>query len=89
MGLGYSQRFNDLMAKGRMRSNLIELSMCDPPRFGFRPDPSVYGLSMESVESGYPSAREELITGIIERTKSYTGVSIDRNNAPSISFPCE
>jgi len=78
MDLGYSQRFNELMAKGRKRPDLIELSMCDPPRFGFPPDPSVYDpLRIESPESGYPSFQEELIAGIIERTKSYTGVSED------------
>ncbi|TFG29848.1 pyridoxal phosphate-dependent aminotransferase [Candidatus Thorarchaeota archaeon] len=76
MNLGYSPRFNELMARGRKRPDLIELSMCDPPRFGFKPDPSVYELSKTSIEFGYPPVHEELTAGIIERTKSYTGVSI-------------
>ena len=81
MDLGYSDRFNQLMAQGRKRPDLIELSMCDPPRFGFHPDPSVYVPSItESAEFGYPSAQEELVSGIIQRTKSYTGVSIDEND---------
>ncbi|TFH04546.1 MAG: pyridoxal phosphate-dependent aminotransferase [Candidatus Thorarchaeota archaeon] len=78
MDLGYSQRFNDLMAKGRMKPDLIELSMCDPPRFGFQPDPRVYDSpKMDIPESGYPYLQEELITGIVKRTKTYTGVSED------------
>ncbi|TFG99845.1 MAG: hypothetical protein E4H14_20115, partial [Candidatus Thorarchaeota archaeon] len=78
MDLGYSDRFNELMAKGRRRPDLIELSMCDPPRFGFQPDPSVYDPSKTGLpESGYPSSKEDLISGIVERTKSYTGVSED------------
>ena len=80
MDLGYSTRFNELMTKGRMRPDLIELSMCDPPRFGFKPDPSVYGPKAGSIEFGYPSTQEELVAGIIERTKSCTGVSIGQND---------
>lgn len=69
------------MARGRNRPNLIELSMCDPPRFGFQPDPRVYAPSnTESTEFGYPSAQEELVSGIIKRTKSYTGVSVNEND---------
>ena len=66
------------MAKGRKRPDLIELSMCDPPRFGFYPDPTVYDPSRIDIpESGYPSFQDELVAGIIDRTKTYTGVSED------------
>ncbi|MFW9843305.1 MAG: pyridoxal phosphate-dependent aminotransferase [Candidatus Thorarchaeota archaeon] len=76
MDLGYSTRLNELMTKGRSRPDLIELSMCDPPRFGFQPDRSVYDPSKIGLpESGYPASQEELVSGIVERTKSYTGVS--------------
>ena len=69
------------MAKARKRPDLIELSMCDPPRFGFQPDPSVYDPSKTgSAEFGYPPAQEELVSGIVQRTKSYTGVSINEND---------
>jgi len=55
--------------------------MCDPPRFGFTPDPQVMQpFCSEHIESGYPSEREELIMGIVERTKSYTGVSINESD---------
>jgi alanine-synthesizing transaminase len=78
MDLGYSTRFNELMSKGRMKPDLIELSMCDPPRFGFQPDPNVYNPSeIGFTEAGYPSSQEDLISGIVDRTKSYTGVSED------------
>ena len=78
MDLGYSTRFNELMAKGRMRPDLIELSMCDPPRFGYQPDPSVYDpLKTGLTEAGYPASQEDLVSGIVKRTKSYTGVSED------------
>jgi aspartate/methionine/tyrosine aminotransferase len=78
MDLGYSARFNELMARGRNKPDLIELSMCDPPRFGFQPDPKVYNpLEIRSPEFGYPPSHEDLIAGITERTKSYTGFSGD------------
>ncbi len=81
MDLGYSDRFNELMARGRKRPDLIELAMCDPPRFGFKPDPRVYDpFKTGSAEFGYPSAREDLVSGITQRTKSYTGVSINEND---------
>ena len=78
MDLGYCPRFNELMLKGRSRPDFIELSMCDPPRFGFKPDPDVYDpLKIDKMESGYPSLQDELVSGIINRTKSFTGVSED------------
>ncbi len=66
------------MAKGRIKPDLIEFSMCDPPRFGFLPDPRVYNRSnIQGTESGYPSFQKELVSGITERTKSFTGLSGD------------
>jgi len=78
MDLGYCPRFNDLMLKGRSRPDLIELSMCDPPRFGFQPDPDVYDPSrIDKFDTGYPSLQDELVSGIIHRTRSFTGASED------------
>jgi len=52
--------------------------MCDPPRFGFQPDSAVYAPSrIEKFDTGYPSLQDELVSGIIQRTKSFTSVAED------------
>jgi aspartate/methionine/tyrosine aminotransferase len=78
MNLGYSDRMNNLTGPARADPNTIELSMCDPPRFGFGPDPGIFeSVSLKNLEQGYPSVKEDLISGIKSRTKSFTGVSVD------------
>ncbi|MGY5876209.1 MAG: pyridoxal phosphate-dependent aminotransferase [Candidatus Thorarchaeota archaeon] len=59
--------------------DVIDISLCDPPRFGFRPDARFFDTS-SPLEQGYPSVKEELLNGIAERTKSFTGVPIDPEN---------
>jgi aspartate aminotransferase len=78
MDLGYPERFHRFQEKARSTPNLVNISLCDPPRFGFKPDPSVLeGLSKVSHEQGYPDTRKELLDGIADRTKSFTGTSVD------------
>ncbi len=78
MDLGYSERLSQLTSPARANPNIIELSMCDPPRFGFGPDPRILeSINIKSFEQGYPSVNKELIAGIRKRTKAFTGVSVD------------
>ncbi|MFW9788811.1 MAG: pyridoxal phosphate-dependent aminotransferase [Candidatus Thorarchaeota archaeon] len=78
MDLGYCKRLSALTSPARENPDTIELSMCDPPRFGFGPDPDLTAsMNIESPEQGYPSVNEELIQGIKQRTRSFTGVSVD------------
>jgi len=78
MDLGYCERLNTLTAPARVNPDIIDLSMCDPPRFGFGPDPrTLESINIKRAEKGYPSMNEELISEIRRRTKSYTGVSVD------------
>lgn len=78
MDLGYCERLNALTTPARSNPDVIELSMCDPPRFGFRPDPKVLELvNIETLEHGYPSVNKELISAIRGRTQSFTGVSVN------------
>jgi alanine-synthesizing transaminase len=78
MDLGYSKQLRELTGPARASPNIIELSMCDPPRFGFRPDPRVFeSISLGGFEQGYPSVNKDLIRGIRARTKAFTGVSVD------------
>jgi aspartate/methionine/tyrosine aminotransferase len=78
MDLGYSRRLSELTGPARASPSIIELSMCDPPRFGFGPDPGVLkSVAIDSFEQGYPSVNNDLIRGIRTRTKEFTGVSVD------------
>jgi alanine-synthesizing transaminase len=78
MDLGYSERLHQLTGLARVSPATIELSMCDPPRFGFGPDPSIMeSVSIEGFEQGYPSVNRDLIDGIRARTKAFTGMSVD------------
>jgi aspartate/methionine/tyrosine aminotransferase len=78
MDLGYSERLHQLTGPARLSPTTIELSMCDPPRFGFSPDPSVMeSINIEGLEQGYPSVNKDLLAGICARTKTFTGVSVD------------
>jgi aspartate/methionine/tyrosine aminotransferase len=78
MDLGYSDRLNSFTRPARADPTTIELSMCDPPRFGFRPDPMILeSIATKSMERGYPSVNEALVLGIKARTKAFTGISVD------------
>ena len=78
MDLGYCKRLNALTGPARANPDIIELSMCDPPRFGFGPDPELLAsIDIRSPEQGYPSVNEELVQGIKQRTTSFTGESVD------------
>ncbi len=78
MDLGYSERLMQLTGPARASPDIIELSMCDPPRFGFRPDPALLeAVDIQGLENGYPSVNLELISGISKRTKRFVGVSVD------------
>jgi aspartate/methionine/tyrosine aminotransferase len=78
MDLGYSRRLSELTGPARASPTIIELSMCDPPRFGFGPDPRVLeSVAINGFEQGYPSVNNDLIRGIKNRTKEFTGVSVD------------
>jgi aspartate/methionine/tyrosine aminotransferase len=78
MDLGYSERLSLLTRPARASPHIVELSMCDPPRFGFAPDPEVLeSINIEGLEQGYPSVNESLILGIRNRTKAFTGMSVD------------
>ena len=81
MDLGYSKRLAELTGPARATPDIIELSMCDPPRFGFKPDPVVLEtIDIKGLEQGYPSVNQELVSGIRNRTKSFTGVSVDSSD---------
>ncbi|MFW9976076.1 MAG: hypothetical protein ACFFDQ_12470, partial [Candidatus Thorarchaeota archaeon] len=80
MDLGYSERLSQLTSPARANPNIIELSMCDPPRFGFGQDPRILeSINLKDLEQGYPTVNKELIAGIRKRTKSFTGVSVDES----------
>ncbi|UCE10944.1 MAG: pyridoxal phosphate-dependent aminotransferase [Candidatus Thorarchaeota archaeon] len=80
MDLGFCDRLNQLN-NARERQDLIELSMCDPPRFGFRPDESILKVSeAESLEQGYPGVQSQLVQGLVKRTKEFTEVKIDESD---------
>ncbi|MGY5853055.1 MAG: pyridoxal phosphate-dependent aminotransferase [Candidatus Thorarchaeota archaeon] len=76
MDLGYSDRYMQFKDRAREMQGVIDISLCDPPRFGFRPDAQYFDTT-SPIEGGYPSVKEELLNGIAERTKSFTGVPID------------
>ena len=81
MELGYSVRLGQLTGPARASPDIIELSMCDPPRFGFKPDPTVLEpFDSKDLENGYPSVNQELVSGIRNRTKQFTGVSVDASD---------
>ncbi len=81
MDLGYSDRLNNFTGPARADSNTIELSTCDPPRFGFGPDPEVLeSIKIRRLGKGYPSVNEDLVSGIKSRTKSFTGISVDESD---------
>lgn len=77
MDLGYCEKLNDLVQKAKQNPNLIDISMCDPPRYGFRPDPTIlHDFSEDELKSGYPTSREELVHGIVTRTSEFTGQKV-------------
>ncbi|MHA1906800.1 MAG: pyridoxal phosphate-dependent aminotransferase [Candidatus Thorarchaeota archaeon] len=81
MNLGYSAKLNEFVQIAKKNPDLIDISMCDPPRYGFRPDPSILrDLSREELESGYPTAREELVRGIVTRTTEFTGHKVEESD---------
>ena len=78
MDLGYSKRLSELTGPARASPDIVELSMCDPPRFGFTPDSAVFDdIDIKGLEQGYPSINQDLISGIRDRTKRFTGTSVD------------
>ncbi len=81
MDLGYCAKLDDFVQNARQNPNLIDLSMCDPPRYGFKPDPNIFReFSLKELEYGYPSAREDLVNGIVTRTKEFTGLRVEGSN---------
>jgi alanine-synthesizing transaminase len=83
MDLGYSRRLEELTGPARASPNIIELSMCDPPRFGFGPDArALKSLSVGDFEKGYPSVNRDLIKGIRDRTRDFAGISV--NDSPVV-----
>ncbi|MHA2263075.1 MAG: pyridoxal phosphate-dependent aminotransferase [Candidatus Thorarchaeota archaeon] len=80
MDLGFCDRL-DKLNRAREKADLIELSMCDPPRFGFRPDERLLSaLDIESLPQGYPSVQTELTKGLVSRTEDFTGVQISESD---------
>jgi aspartate/methionine/tyrosine aminotransferase len=80
MDLGYCDRLNELTQRAHQNPDLINISMCDPPRYGFKPDPGIFrDFSREELKSGYPSAKEDLVHGIVSRTKDFTGYKVDES----------
>ncbi|MHA2142549.1 MAG: pyridoxal phosphate-dependent aminotransferase [Candidatus Thorarchaeota archaeon] len=78
MNLVESNRWYEFAQLARADPDTIELSMCDPPRFGFRPDPAILeSITLKDIDQGYPPVNEDLVVGIRARTKSFTGVSVD------------
>ncbi|MHA2425944.1 MAG: pyridoxal phosphate-dependent aminotransferase [Candidatus Thorarchaeota archaeon] len=74
MDLGYCSKLDKLVQNAKQNPHLIDISMCDPPRFGFRPDPTfIRDFSQEELAFGYPSAKEDLVKGIVTRTRDFTG----------------
>ena len=81
LNLGYPEEFHRFQTRAKGTPNLVNISTCDPPRFGFRPDPQVLkGLSEVSHEQGYPDTHKELLQGIADRTKSFTGTAVDTDD---------
>ncbi|MFW9921354.1 MAG: pyridoxal phosphate-dependent aminotransferase [Candidatus Thorarchaeota archaeon] len=77
MELGYSDKLNTFNKRAYATPNLINVAQCDPPRYGFRPDPAIFEfLSGTDYEKGYPDASLDLVSGIVQRTKEFTGISV-------------
>ncbi|MFW9908218.1 MAG: pyridoxal phosphate-dependent aminotransferase [Candidatus Thorarchaeota archaeon] len=80
MNLGYSDQLNEFVRLARQNPNIIDLSMCDPPRFGFLPDRTIYSSDdIREYEQGYPDPHNQLIHGIVSRTREFTGQLVDES----------
>jgi len=80
MDLGYCDRLDDLTQLAKQNPMTIDISLCDPPRYGFAPDPSLFhDVDLDALEYGYPQANEDFIDGILIRTKEFTGYTAERS----------